>query len=442
MKNMRRRMFHLLAAAMCCSAGMVQSVYHSNFEVPHNVHIKKATGEHLLKFGVHAEYGVESNKGFDAQGSTVNVAQIYSPLESARQMLKPSEALLVFPTTGYSTTDFPETLDWSTWGGGPLSLETNWGDFSVTANAQQAAMTLWGRVLVDYGTIPGQFFLGMSLPLRSMRVDNVVWTDLTDATEDVDNTTWQTNLTSKLAKYVDAVSGLDINAWSKRGLGDASVYFGWANDIHHGDGALRKVSVHLSAGLSLPTGYQRDQNVAFSTPFGNDGSWGIPLSAGFSANVGEDLKLGAVADLLWLACKSKVRRLKTDVLQSEYLLLTKGDATMSPGLTMKANLHATYRCSESCKLSMAYQYIQHEKDVLSKLPTGYTSEVVNTLNSLAAWSSQDLTIKAQFEGFFGNEEGDERDGNEVNLSLFYKLPLAGKRSVSNASVGGELSFAF
>ena len=439
---MRSRMFHLLAAALCCSAGMLQSVYRSNFEVPHDVHIKKATGEHLVKFGAHAEYGVESSKGFDDQGSTVNAAQIYAPLESARTMLKASEALLVFPTSGYSATDFPEGLDWSTWSGGPLSLETNWGDFSVTANAQQAAMTLWGRVLVDYGTIPGQFFLGMSLPLRSMRVDNVAWTDLTDVNADIDNVPWQTNLTSKLAKYVDAVSGLDITAWSKRGLGDASIYFGWANDIHHGDGALRKVSVHVSGGLSLPTGYQRDANVAFSAPFGNDGSWGIPLSAGFNANVGDDVKLGVSADLLWLASKSKVRRLKTDLMQSEYLLLTKGDVTTKPGLTMKANLHATYRCSDSCKLSMAYKYIQHEKDVLSKLPTGYDVTIANSMNSLGAWSSQDLTIQAEFEGFFGNEEGDERDGNEVNLSLFYKLPLGGKRSVSNASVGGELSFAF
>jgi len=442
MKNMRHRMFHLLAAALCCSAGMLQSVYHSNLEVPYDVHVKKASGDHLIKFGVYGEYGVESSKGFDKDGSIVNAAQIYSPLESARTMLKASEALLVFPTSGYSTTDFPQTLDWSVWGGGPLSLETNWGDFSVTANAQQAEMTVWGRFLIDYGTIPGQFYLGVALPVRSMRVDNVAWADLTDATADIDNQTWIDNLTSKLSKYTSAAGGLDIAAWSNRGLGDASIYFGWSNAIHHGDGAIRKVSVHVSGGLSIPTGVQRDYDIAFSAPFGNDGSWGIPLSAGFKANVGDDLKLGVAVDLLWLASKSKVRRLKTDLLQSDYLILTKGNVTTKPGLTMKANLNATYRCSEACKLIMAYQYIQHEKDVISGVPTGYDLGIVNSLNSLGAWSSQDLTLKAQFEGFFGAEEGDDRDGNEVDLSLFYKLPLAGKRSVRTASVGAELSFSF
>ncbi len=442
MKNMRRRIFRLLAAALCCSAGMVMGVYHSNFEVPYDVHIKKASGDHLIKFGLYGEYGIESSKGYDDGGSQVDPAQIYASTESARHMLRVSEALLTFPTSGYSATDFPQGLDWSLWSGGPLSLETAWGDFTPSVNVQQSSATIWGRALVDYGTIPGQFFLGLALPVRSVKVSDVTWTDLTDSTADADNPTWITNLTSKLAKYTLAAGNLNIDAWSARGLGDSTVYFGWANDLHHGDGTIKKVGVHVSAGILFPTGVKRNEDYAFSVPFGNDGSWGIPLCAGFNANVGEDLKFGAVIDALWLASNSKVRRLKTDVRQSEYLLLTKGSVTVKPGLTLKANLNGTYRLSDSCKLSLAYQYINHAKDTLSGVPTGYDESVVNTQNVLGAWTTQDVTAKVHFEGFFGAEEGDDRDANEVNLSLFYKMPLTGVRAVRNASVGAELYFSF
>ena len=442
MKTIGRRMFHLLAAALCCSAGVINAVYHSNFEIPYDAHVKRASGSHLIKVGTSFEYGVESSKGFDEDGGTVNAAQIYSPLESARTMLKDPNLLQKFPTSGYSTTDFPEGLDWSTWGAGPLSLETAWGDQRVTANVQQMAMTLWGRVLIDYGTLPGQFFLGMAMPLHSARVDEVTWSDLTDVTADADNQTWKDNLTSKLVAYTKAVGNLAIDGWLKRGLGDTVIYAGWSNSLHQGDGAIRKVDVHASAGLSLPTGSNRDYNNCFSMPFGNDGSWGIPLSAGFSATVGEDVKLGSNLDFLWLASTSKIRRLKTDLDQSDYLILTTGDVTTKPGFTFKANAHATYRCSESCKLSMSYQYIQHEKDTLKAAPTGYDVAVINSLKSLNAWSSQDLKFKVHFEGHFGNDDEDTRDGSEVNLSLFYKMPLAGTRSVANSSVGGELYFSF
>lgn len=440
MRNIGRQMLLLSAAALCCSG--VKAVYHSNIEVPFDTRIKKASGSHLVKIGAEIEYGFESDKGFNGDSDSVNAAQLYADRESARNMLIDPGYKQAFPTTGYSTTDFPNGLDWSLWGM-PLGLGTNWGDMTVTAKQQQSNLTLWGRVVIDYGTVPGQFFLGMALPFRSVSVTDVTWTDLTDATADgARNPIWMSNLTSKLAAYVKAVGNLDINAWTKRGLGDAEVCFGWANSFARSDGNVRQIDVHASLGLSLPTGVQRCYNEAFSSPFGNDGSWGMLFRGGYDASLGNDLKLGSAIDLTWLASNTKVRRLKTDASQTDYLILTTGTVTVNPGISWKMNTHATYKLSESCKVSAVYKFSRHEADTLSGVPTGYDTAVVNSLNSLKAWSAQDLTIKANFEGSYGTTGEDDKEGSEVNFSIFYTIPLAGMRTVKNSIAGVELYFSF
>lgn len=440
MRNIGRQMMFLSAAALCCSG--VSAAYHSNVESPFDVHIKKASGSHLVKVGAELEYAFESACGFNGDENSVDVGQIYGDRQSARTMLIDPNYKQAFPTSGYSTTDFPDGLDWSLWGL-PLGLGTQWGDQVVNAKQQQSGMTLWGRVVIDYGTVPGQFFLGMAVPFRSVNVTDVAWTDLTSPTADgARNPIWISNLTSKLAKYVKAVGNLDINSWSKRGLGDTEIYFGWSNSFARSEGSVRKVDVHASIGLSLPTGVKRDSDYAFSVPFGNDGSWGIPVRLGYDVCLGDDLKLGSALDLLWLASDTRIHRLKTDASQTDYLILTSGNATKQPGITWKLNTHAMYKLSESCKFSATYKFVRHEADTLSCIPTGYDLNTVNTLNTLKAWSAQDLTVKAHFEGHFGGTEEDDRDSNEVNFSLFYTLPLAGLRTVKNSIAGCELYFSF
>jgi hypothetical protein len=440
MTNIGRQMLLLSAAVLGCSG--VGAVYNSNVEVPFADHIKRTGGSHLVKVGAEYEYGFASDSGFDSGSNSVNAARVYAPRESARNMLLDPNYKQTFPTSGYDTTLFPEGLDWSLWGM-PLGLGTSWGDMTVAAKQRQTALTLWGRVTVDYGTVPGQFFLSMAVPFKSVEVSDVTWTDLTDPTADgARNPVWISNLTSKLADYVKAVGNLDINKWSKRGMGDTEVYFGWSNSFGHSDGSIRKVDVHASLGLSLPTSTQRNYDYAFSTPFGNDGSWGIPFRIGYDVSLGDDLKLGSCLDVLWLSTFSKVRRLKTDATQSDYLVLTTGNVTTTPGIKWKATTSATYKLSESFRISAAYKYVRHEEDTLSCPPTGYDLTVINSLQSLKAWSAQDITVKAHFEGAFGSTEEDDREGNSVVMSVFYTMPVAGMRTVKNSVAGVELYFAF
>jgi len=440
MTNIGRQLLLLSAAALCCSG--VKAVYNSNIEAPFADHIKKTGGSHLVKVGAEYQYGCISDGGFDGNSNSVNAAQIYNPVESARNMLIDPNLKQVFPTSGYNATLFPDGLDWSLWGT-PLGLATLWGDMTVTAKQQQSNLTLWGRVTVDYGTVPGQFFLSLAVPFKSVSVSDVTWTDLTSPTADgARNPIWINNLTSKLTDYVKAVGNLDIKKWDKRGMGDAEIYFGWSNSFAHSDGAVRKVDVHASIGLSLPTSVQRDYDYAFSSPFGNDGSWGIPFRIGYDVCLGDDLKLGSCFDALWLSTVSKTRRLKTDASQTDYLILTTGNVTSKPGVTWKATTNATYKLSEAFRMSVSYKYARHEADTLSCPPVGYDVAVINSLESLKAWSAQDLTLKAHFEGVFGGTEEDDREGNSVVMSVFYTMPLTGLRTVKNSVAGVELYFSF
>jgi hypothetical protein len=438
MQNIRHMFLKLLAAVICCNAS-VQAVYHSNFEMASVDHIKKAHGSHLFKFGTEFSFARDSTTGYDDQASQVNALQIYTQTESARNMLIDPNYLQILSSA--ATTNFPDGLDWSLWGL-PVGLGTSWGDMKVTGKVKQASSTMWGRVLLDYGTIPGQLFMGIAMPICSANVDDVAWEDQTDATADgARNRVWKTNLTSKIEDYVQAAGDLNIRSWSKRGLGDARMYFGWGNSYARGEGAVSKIDVHASIGLSIPTGYQKDYDVAFSIPFGLDGSWGVPLNIGYNIVFGDNLKLSANTEVMWLSAKTKEYRLKTDLSQTDYLILTKGKATKKPGTTWNFDLQALYKCSDSCNLSLTHNLVSHQKDVLSAIPECYDLDIVNSLKSLQSYMSQDLTIRADFEGRYGADTR-ETEGNEINFSVFYTIPLSGKQTVKNSIIGGELHFSF
>jgi hypothetical protein len=438
MQKIRLTILKLIAAALCCS-NAVQAVQHSNLAFTCNDHIAKAHGSHLFKFGAHVSYARASTEGYDGKSAQVGALQIYSPIESARSMLIDPNLLQVLPST--PTADFPYGLDWSLWDR-PVGLGSNWGNMKVDAKVKQSSTTLWGRALVDYGTIPGQFFLGIATPVCQANVDDVAWTDLTDRAGDGDrNPVWIDNLTSKFQKYALAAGNLDLYSWSKRGIGDTHIYFGWGNTYAKGEGAISKIDIHASLGVSLPTGCQKNVDQAFGIAFGNDGSYGVPVNVGMNIVFGDHLKVSSNVEAMWLSSKTKEYRLKTDTSQTDYLILTKGIATKKPGMTWKVNTEWMYRCSEACKLSLTHNFVHHEKDVFTAIPEKYNLDVVNSLASLQSYMSQDLTVKGDFSGQYGVNE-DDREGNEINFSLFYTLPISGERTVKHSIVGGELHFSF
>ncbi|MBM3894338.1 hypothetical protein FJ366_01960 [Candidatus Dependentiae bacterium] len=438
MQKIRLTIFKLIAAALCCSS-TVQAVYNSNLAFTSNDHISKAHGSHVFKFGANLAYARASTDGYNNETAQVGALQIYSPTESARAMLIDYDQLQVLSST--ATADFPYGLDWSLWDL-PLGLGSGWGDMRVKGSVKQSTMTLWGRALVDYGTIPGQFFLGIAVPLCKASVSGVVFEDLTDVTADgARNRAWKTNLTSKIQKYVQAAGGLDLYDWSKNGAGDTHVYFGWGNSYAKGDGSVSKIDIHASVGLWLPTGCQRSVDHAFSTAFGNDGSYGVPLNLGMSIVFGEHLKLSSDLEVAWLSAKTKEYRLKTDAAQTDYLILTKGTATKKPGAQWKMTTEGVYRCSDSCKLRLAHNFVRREKSVFTQIPEKYNLDVVNTLGSLKASESQDLTVRGDFSGRYGANE-DDREGNELSFSIFYTIPINGQNAVKHSIVGGDFHFSF
>jgi len=133
---------------------------------------------------------------------------------------------------------------------------------------------------------------------------------------------------------------------------------------------------------------------------------------------------------------SKDRRMKTHPYQTEFLLLNKGRSTKEHGLTWKFYLYAqAFQFWRGLSLKAAYEYIKHDNDRLSPKTDDFNANIANTARSLEEWYTHNLIFSLNYDFF-------KCKRIKPQLSLFYKLPLTGKRVVMPQTLGGQLTLNF
>jgi hypothetical protein len=410
----------------------LDAYWHSNFSLPYDKYAKRMScGSKSFKAGVSIEHGIRTNESFNGDSKKAGAFELYSATQSSRNMLKDTQVT------------FPAGQDPDGWPNG-ITLDGPWGDFAVTGYYRQTAGTVWGQIAIPQEKVPGKVFVGVALPIRQVTTSDVVWTDLTDATADPMNQTAIDKITGKLSSYVKDVGGLDISAWSEQGAGDLSVFAGWAYDMSPKSTVVTSARTQVSLGAILPTSTERDEDKAFSTAFGHDGSYGVALATAGDISFNNGTRVGSYGDISWFASKARTRRLKTDRTQTELLLLSKGKATLKPGALLKGCLYAKHPLSNRVSVSLGYKYQHQGKGEYSDIPDGFVLTTVNSHQSLNSWTAHDLVAKLSMRAsrVRGNDSDDETRVNQLKLNLFYCYPLGGTHVTRNHIVGGEISAAF
>ncbi len=319
--------------------------------------------------------------------------------------------------------------------GGNISMMSFEGKFS----GFQANLFGAYRLPIKASDMPGNISLKVFLPIVHKEIDHVRIQDLA-VDEDFGGPLVVSldkplidQIKNNLAQTVSAWGdGLCLDAWSKTGLGDLAVMVNWEHTMRQYKEHLKEVTLAAQVGVSCPTGSMRDENRAFSLPLGNDGAWGVPFGMGLDLGFIHNIHAGVNADFVALFDKTRMRRLKTDRRQTDFLLLNKGVATKEHGLSWQFHLYVgAHRFLNGFSAQMGYQFFKHDNDRLSANNNKFNFDVINTTPSLREMASHRLVFKCSYD-------------HSVNggASLFVCVPVGGKNVIDPLTIGAQLVLNF
>lgn len=283
------------------------------------------------------------------------------------------------------------------------------------------------------------FIFGVYVPVRSMRLQNVVWKNLTLNLTDQDARV-RTYLTDDFFANVQALGGLNLQGWKRSGLGDITFLLEWLHDFEQEKPMLKNVRLNGRLGWIIPTGLKQDEDLLFALPFGNDGAFGLLFAGGLDLTFGCYFKAGLDVQLNHYFGNSKLRRIKTDKDQTDLLLLQKVCAYKDWGLTQQFNLYAEFfQFFKGFSFRIDYQYLKHGEDVLSLDTLDFSPTIANTARSLLDWTAHSAIFKLTYDMGY-----DKDCSSRINpqFSLFAKAPFNGKLSTLFGTVGAIVAIDF
>lgn len=370
-----------------------------------------------VQFAVLYEHLI-SAKGRDFNGNITNILQIWNIDQDALTMIRGFEPNSDIGKIAAALND--------------VNDDGIRGHFLPTAKIESDSAIIFAKYY-----LPHNFSFDLHLPVYSMKLKDVYWQELTQDVNDFDLRV-KKELTNDFFINVKELGGLNLNGWGKTAIGDMQALVHWNNDFPQNKPVLKNVNIDLRLGLSLPTGPRRNEDKLFLFSFGNDKAWGIIFGGGISLNWGCYINGGVDVEFLRLFGNTRNRRIKTDLDQTELLLLEKTEAFKEFGLLERYNLYLeAANILRGFSLRVAYQFLKHNEDKLWILDSHFFNSIANSAESLQDWTIHQLIFKLgyDFSWCFCKQYNP-------NLSLYFKLPFEGKRSIQAKTFGFAFSLSF
>lgn len=422
--------------------------------------------------GMQCSFGGRSS-GRNKQGWRRNVLQMYDDVQSA-----------VDAYAAGKTPDVQERFDASAQGGrlravGHLDTDKR-GHVRMSGRfSEQRALFFAGLPVYrhyDYG----QWLVSVHIPVVRKYVDAISFKDLTSTAPGgghAHNLLVIDNLTKggKLAEAMKTWGNLDLSPWHGLGLGDISFLARWQQvwsvPLNHID----NLSTHVNLGISLPTAKKKDEDKAFSMSLGNDGAWAIPLSFGGSCELKHGVHLGVDANFSFLLSTARERRMKTDLRQTEFLLLNKGDVVKKYGLIWSLEASAQWRhFFKGLSCSATYQFQGHSHDELKPRDTQlFPAAIANAARGLRGWRLHNMHVQLGYDhvevvpksgeeqsrmsqllsnvrswlwGEAVVDEGEysviQKEPISYHAAIFYTLPFSARNVIDGHVVGAQVMVTF
>lgn len=416
MHHTLRRFFKSIGFACVVVSGLSAM----NLTNLHYVYIKpNFHGDKRLQLDILAEHGFKT-QAFDACGFCANALRIWNKEQDALKMLVgfPAESTIGLLNTRIGAND-----------DGVRGHFLAHGNLDLIYNLNVAARWRFAQ----------NFLIGAYLPIRSMRLHNVGWADLTQSVADEDVRV-KDLLTDNFTSNVAQLGGLNLCGWRRNGLGDLLLLSEWMCDFPQAKPLLKNVRLNARLGMTLPTGLKQNEDLLVAFPFGYDGSVGLIFGGGLDALLGTYLQTGFDVELLHLFGNTRERRIKVAPDQTELLLLAKVPVYKDWGLTQHFNLYVQFQnFLRGLSLKVDYQFVRHGEDAFVLTTQDYSDNIANTDRRLEGWTTHTAIFNATYDCAY-DLPPDSRA--KPYITFFTKVPFNGKNSVMFSTVGAVLAVDF
>lgn len=370
----------------------------------------KITDSWLQAYGI-AQFGFGS-QAFGLDGESVNPLQVYECRQDGLSMLNGFDSCSSIGQLNTRINAEPDLCR---------------GQFLPNAHFKVDGFAEFGlRFFFKHGVS-----LACYLPYYTMSLNDVCWNDLTGcgAIQDVRTHTY---LTDCLSSKVCCLGGLDIGSWKRKGFGDTTVSLEWIGDFAQNRDLLRSVMLNGRLGMTLPTALKEDEDKILAFSYGNDGAIGVVFALGIDLSLGCYVQAGLDVQLMHVFGNTRCRRIKTDLLQTEFLLLQKVRTFIDYGLDQQFSLYLQVKdLLAGASLKLAYQFYKTGRNELALTSNEFSSAIANSSLSLLGYTTHDLFVilSYDFKPF-------KKSCNYVPYTAaFVDIPFNGKRSVVAKTAG-------
>ncbi|HSC25110.1 MAG TPA: hypothetical protein VLB80_02735 [Candidatus Babeliales bacterium] len=410
----------LILISFTCSNNTIKSMNIVNTLWPYDTLIRPTfNNQRSWQLAWYCEGGFHDAKGFNDDGDIVNPLRIWNKQQNSLAMLE----------------GFPENS--------PIAqLRTALLDCD---NGIRGRFNVCGDVQMNFNnSFAARFFfandwsIGLYLPVYQMKLKNVTFIDQTPNLDNLDKLV-HTLLTDNLAHNVQQLGCLDISDWKRDGVGDLTLLVEWFRDFYQNKQFLKCVRVNWRVGLGFPTGLRENINLLFAVPFGYDGAVSMPFGLGIDLTLGTNFKCGIDVQLTQIFGHTRIRRIKTDVEQTELLLLQTAATFRDYGLVQRFNLYVElFKFIKGLSFKVGYQFLKHGEDEISLKTQVFSNIIANSSPRLDEFTMHHVITKFTYDFGVHLPEGRTRP----ELGLFTRQPFNGKNVALVPTIGIVLSVDF
>lgn len=271
-------------------------------------------------------------------------------------------------------------------------------------------------------------------PFYATELSDVCWVDQT-LSNNPEDLRVKEYLTNDFFAQVKQLGDLDLGPWKRAGLGDMTLSLEWDHHFPQAKPFLKNVHLNFRGALTIPTGKREDIDKIEAFAFGNDGAWGISCALGLDLFLSKYLRAGLDVQLMHIFGNTTMRRIKTDVNQTDLLLLEKCMVYKDFGLDQQFSMYVEACSCYNVSARVAYQFFKHGEDTYSLVGNAFSNPIINTAERL-----QDFTIHHIITTL--SYAYDKYKACQPRIELFARIPVKGKRSVASTTIGSIISVDF
>ncbi len=360
-----------------------------------------------------------SPHGCDSNGNRVNPFQVSSPTQNALAMLKGFPLNTVQGQTAQAINiDDDDGIR---------------GHFDVTGNfrvGMNYAVALRYNITKDWA-------LEAFLPFYTVTTSAITWNNKTESIT-ADDMLIKQLITDNFAENVFLWGdGLTLDGWNKSGQGDLLARFYWSHTHLQYKQYIKKVKTSATAGIFFPTGVQTDVNKPLFMPFGFDGAYALTYGFCLEVNFSYKINLGIVASFTQIAMTTKERRIKTDINQTDLLLLKKGLIMRDHGSQQVFELYIEPIFNDYLSLRIFYDYSRFFIDNIYSPLNDFSYDVANFDPIGTDATAHNIVTQLRID--LATEENQRY---MPQITAFWKHPFNGNRSIqmNYIGLGFELTF--